>query len=138
MRTFPLLFKTGLIILLLIPFSLFSQNQQGTQQKNDTTTYDFSGKIISKTGNNIIVQQTDSNKLPGANTEGTLSKYFEKVFFGMNTKGWLDVGAMKIVSVENNIVTMLLLQEASVITVNGQKEDHFQPGFIVKFSWKEY
>lgn len=84
------------------------------------------------------MQQTDSSRLPGKNIEGTLSKYFEKIIFDVNTKGWLDVGKMKIKAVENKIITMELLEETSVITINGQKEDHFQPGFVVKFNWEEF
>jgi hypothetical protein len=59
------------------------------------------------------------------------------MIFGAKTTGWLDVGEMKIQSVENNIVTMVLLEEKSIITINGQKEDHFKPGFTVKFGWNE-
>ena len=129
-------YRLTLLILFLFPLSLFSQNQNTTQQ-NNSTPYEFSGTIISKTGNIVKVQQTDTIRLPGKNIEGTLSKYFEKIIFGVNTKGWLDVGKMKIKSVENNIITMELLEETSIITINGQKEDHFKPGFVVKFSWKE-
>jgi hypothetical protein len=137
MKLISNIYKTALLVLFLFPLSLFSQNQNTTQQ-NNSKAYEFTGTIISKNGNIIKVQQTDTLRLPGKNIEGTLSKYFEKIFFGAKTTGWLDVGKMKIKSVENNIVTMELLEETSIITINGQKEDHFQPGFIVKFSWQEF
>jgi hypothetical protein len=136
MKTFSILYKTGFLFFFIIPLSLFSQNQN-TSQKNDSIQFEFTGTIVSKAGNIIKVQQTDTSKLPGINTQGTFSKYFEKTIFGANTKGWLETGNMVIKSIEKNIITMELLEEKSIITINGQKEDHFKPGFIVKFSWKE-
>lgn len=137
MKPISNIYKAGLLVLFLFPLFLFSQNQNTTQQ-NNATAYEFAGTIISKNGSIVKVKQTDSARLPGKNIEGILSKYFEKIIFGVNTTGWLDVGKIKIKSVENNIVTMELLEETSVITINGQKEDHFQPGFVVKFSWQEF
>lgn len=136
MKTTSLFYKIGIIVLFIIPSYLYSQNQNA-QQQNDSVHYEFAGTIISKAGNLIKVQQTDNSMLPGKDTKGTLSKYFEKVIFGAKTSGWLDVGEMKIQTVENNIVTMILLNEKSIITINGQKEDHFKPGFTVKFEWNE-
>jgi hypothetical protein len=136
MKTDISFYKLGLMILFILPTYLFSQNQNNSQQ-NDSVHYEFSGTIISRTGNIVKVQQTDNGMLPGKGEKGTLSKYFEKIIFGAKTTGWLDVGEMKIQSVENNIVTMILLEEKSIITINGQKEDHFKPGFTVKFGWNE-
>jgi len=136
MKTAFSFYKTCLLILFMVPAYVFSQNQNSSQL-TDSVHYEFSGTIISRAGNIVKVKQTDNSMLPGKDIKGILSKYFEKIIFGAKTTGWLDVGEMKIQSVENNIVTMVLLEEKSIITINGQKEDHFKPGFTVKFGWDE-
>ena len=123
----------AVLIIFLFNFS-FSQSNTGTK---DSTSYEFQGRILSRNADIITVQQTDTVRLPVKNTLGTLSKYFEKVLFGANVTGWLDVGKMKVTATNKSVVTMKLLAEISMITVDGKQEDHFQPGFVVKFFWKE-
>jgi len=122
------------VILLGITDKALSQSNTAIA---DSVRYEFKGVILSKDDAIIKVQQTDSAQLPARNTEGTLTKHFDKILFGANITGWLDVGKMKVVSIDGNVITFKLLEEISVIVVDGQKEDHFQPGFVVKFIWKE-
>jgi hypothetical protein len=122
------------IILFLLSATAFSQ---ANTTPIDSVHYEFQGKILSKNGDIVKVQQTDTSRLPAKNTLGILSKYFEKVLFGANVTGWLDVGKMKIIAIDKGIITMKLLEEKSMITIDGKQEDHFQPGFMVKFIWKE-
>jgi hypothetical protein len=124
---------TAVLLIFLCGFS-FSQSNSTTK---DSTSYEFQGKILSKNNDIVRVQQTDTGRLPIKNTIGILSKYFEKVLFGANVTGWLDVGKMNVLKTDKGIVTMRLLEEKSMITIDGKQEDHFQPGFIVKFIWKE-
>jgi hypothetical protein len=127
---------SAVFTVLLIFLFQFSFSQANTNSK-DSTSYEFQGKILSKNADIVTVQQTDSSRLPVKNIIGMLSKYFEKVLFGANITGWLDVGKMKVTATNKGIVTMKLLEEKSMITIDGKQEDHFQPGFVVKFIWKE-
>ena len=130
-----MIISTATTALLIFLFQ-FSFSQSNTITK-DSTSFEFQGKILSKNSDIIIVQRTDTARLPVNNTIGILSKYFEKVLFGANVTGWLDVGKMNVIKVDKSIVTMKLLEEKSMITIDGKPEDHFQPGFVVKFSWEE-
>ncbi len=127
---------TATIAVLLIFFINFSFAQSNAVIK-DSTSFEFQGKILSKNNDIVTVQQTDTARLPVKNTLGILSKYFEKVLFGANVTGWLDVGKMNVLKTDKGIVTMRLLEEKSMITIDGKQEDHFQPGFVVKFIWEE-
>jgi hypothetical protein len=124
---------TAVLLIFIFNFS-FSQSNTGTK---DSTSYEFQGKILSKNNDIVSVQQTDTGRLPIKNTIGILSKYFEKVLFGANVTGWLDVGKMNVLKTDKGIVTMRLIEEKSMITIDGKQEDHFQPGFVVKFIWEE-
>ena len=118
------------IVSLLISFNSYSQSN--TITIGDSVKYEVQGMLISKNNDIIAIQLSDTEHTPKVNTEGTLSKYFDKLLFG-----WLIVGNMKVISVNKEIITLKILEEKSPITLSGKKQDYFEPGFSVKFTWTE-
>jgi len=104
----------------------------------DTITRELFGTIVNKKGAKIkILLDTPDQRLPQVNTVGELMKKFEKELLGALMTGWLTIGEVKFDGKENMAAGFTLIEEKSVITVDGVKEDHFTAGQKVKFTWKE-
>jgi tetratricopeptide (TPR) repeat protein len=128
--------KIALVFLyfLWLNFVLTAQNSIS----GDTISREIFGSIISKSGSKVKIKMDEvTQKLPKTNTIGELSKYFEKELLGALINGWLTIGEVKVTGIENSILTITIIKEKSVITIDGVKEDHFIAGQKVKFSWKE-
>ncbi len=104
----------------------------------DSITHELFGTISAKKGAKIKIALDEVNqKLPQVNTAGDLMKKFEKELLGTLMTGWLTIGKVRFDGKENMTAGFTLIEEKSVITVDGVKEDHFIAGQKVKFSWKE-
>jgi len=120
--------------LMVVNFVLVAQNDI----TGDSITRELFGTIASKKGAKIkIVLDEPNQKLPQVNTVGDLMKKFEKELLGSVMTGWLTIGEVRFDGKENMVAGFTLIEEKSVITVDGVKEDHFTGGQKVKFSWKE-
>lgn len=120
--------------LLVVNIVLVAQNNI----TGDTVTRELFGTIANKKGAKIkIVLDNTEQKLPQINTVGELMKKFEKEILGAKMSGWLTIGEVKFDGKENMTAGFTLIEEKSVITIDGVKEDHFTGGQKVKFSWKE-
>jgi hypothetical protein len=137
MKIIMLFIQAGIILLLQIYSNIAASQTAGEAVRTDTVQYELAGTIISKAGKIVKVRQSDTTKAPAVHTIGLFSKYFEKQFMGSVITGWLETGKMKVISFAKGVLTLELLEERSEITVNGKKEDHFKPGFKVKFAWSE-
>ena len=125
----------SIIILLSFSFPSMIKAQTNTTQTSEKLEYMFDGTILSKKGQTITLTISNQRALPVAGQSGILAKYFEENILGMKTTGWLDIGEMKVVSVNIGTVVLSLEKELSVVTKNGEKVDHFKPGTLVHFTW---
>ncbi len=106
--------------------------------KSDSISHEILGSIVSKNGSKIKVKLDKGYPLmPKVNTLGELMKSFEKEMFGAKVNGWLTIGIVKFISKENLVFAFTLIEEKSIITIDGVKENHFVTGQQVKFNWKE-
>ena len=65
-----------------------------------------------------------------------LVNIFESQIFGFETSGWMSIATAKVLSENNDYVTIKVIEELSEITVNGKKKNHFQKGNQVKIKWR--
>lgn len=106
--------------------------------KSDSISHEIFGSILSKNGSKIKVKLDQVySRIPKVNTSGELMKSFEKEVLGAKVSGWLVLGNVKFISKENLVTTFTLIEEKSIITIDGVKENHFIPWQKVKFCWKE-
>jgi hypothetical protein len=129
----------GMLVILLF-FIVSSGNAQDQKQSGNDNTQSISktveGTLISKNGLIVKFQpKAETNVLPVKDSLGILSKYFETTIGKFNTTGWMDIGKMKVVSADRNMLTLKLIEELSIITKNGEKVNHFKPGTVVRFTW---
>jgi len=103
----------------------------------DTITEEMQGLILSKKGDEINVLMNDSaTKIPALHMVGELSKSFEKEILGTTVTGWLTIGIVKVVGIKERIIRLAVLEEKSIITIDGVKQDQFTPGQTIKLTWK--
>ena len=65
-----------------------------------------------------------------------VTKYFETTIFGFSTTGWMNIASAKVISEDNDYVTIKVIEEKSEIKVNGKKKNHFEKGNQVKIEWR--
>ena len=120
-------------------FSVSAQNLNQTKSQNpeDSIEYTINGVISSIVGKTVVVKIVNQRTIPVIGQVGILQKYFEEVVLGMKTTGWLDIGKMQISAVKTDIVSMIIIDEHSVVIKDGQKINNFKVGKTVNFNWKK-
>ncbi|MFH0893239.1 MAG: hypothetical protein V2A54_02285 [Bacteroidota bacterium] len=130
---------TGMLVILMLCIVGNAKAQDDKQSGNDNSqsfSKTVEGTLISKNGLIVKFQpKAETNLLPVKDSLGILSKYFETTIGKFNTTGWMDIGKMKVISADKNMLTLKLIEELSIITKNGEKVNHFKPGTVVRFTW---
>ena len=102
--------------------------------EQDTAKKMLEGVIENRSGTKVIVQMKAGGELDAGIT-GLMHKHFEEKWLGKNITGWMDIGKMEVVKVENSRVEFKILEEHSTGTINGEPIRHFKKGKKVKFEW---
>lgn len=126
--------KPFLLLLFLALFSL-------AHGQCDSTEHVIEGVLITPSVKKVNIQLqgnslTENAKMPAIGQTGELSKYFETNLFGFNSSGWLVIGYVEITKIQNDIVSVKVIEQKSEMTINGSKKNHFEKGNKVKFLWK--
>ena len=107
----------------------------GKASAQDSTAHVLPGEIRSAKGNTILVTFSgDDVPMPGQHAE--MSKHIEKSSGTFSFTAWLTVADVVVHKVEGSKLTCKVLEEHSVVTVNGEKKNHFTSGSEVKLEWK--
>ena len=94
----------------------------------------YEGTILSRKGDTLTLTTT-GGEAPPVGATGTLSKHIVKQMFGAEVVMWLTVADVKVSAVGKTTVTLTLVEETSVITVDGQKVDHFTKDSKTRLEW---
>lgn len=94
----------------------------------------YEGTILSRKGDSITLTTT-GGEAPPVGATGALSKHIVKQMFGAEVVMWLTVADVKVSAVGKTTVTLTLVEETSVITVDGQKVDHFTKDSKTRLEW---
>lgn len=96
---------------------------------------EFTGTVVTKAGDTVIIRLENA---PGLNAGASVSiyKFFTKNILGMNTSGWLHAAEAKLISLTGSIVTVIITEEKSRMTVNNKKVEHLAAGAKVKLALK--
>ena len=127
------------LLFVFFSFSVSAQNLNQTKSQNpeDSIEYTINGVISSIVGKTVVVKIVNQRTIPVIGQVGILQKYFEEVVLGMKTTGSLDIGKMQISAVKTDIVSMIIIDEHSVVIKDGQKINNFKVGKTVNFNWKK-
>lgn len=82
----------------------------------------------------LVRLQLESAEAPAPGTAVTVSAFFRKNIFGMDTTGWLVAARARVTAAQGDSVTLAVLEEKSAMTVNGKKVDHLTVGTRVKLT----
>lgn len=94
----------------------------------------YEGTIATRKGDTITLTTT-GGEAPPVGATGALSKHIVKQMFGAEVVMWLTVADVKVSAVSKTTVTLTLVEETSVITVDGQKVDHFTKDSKTRLEW---
>ena len=94
----------------------------------------YEGTILSRKGDSITLTTT-GGEAPAVGATGSLSKHIVKQMFGPEVVMWLTVADVKVSAVGKTTVTLTIVEETSVITVDGQKVDHFTKDSKTRLEW---
>lgn len=95
----------------------------------------WEGVMKGRKGNILEILPRNVASLPQAGTECEMSKQFEQKLGNMTMNGWLGVAKVKILTADDKLIRVELLEEKSEILVNGEKVNHFLPGKVMKLDW---
>ena len=94
----------------------------------------FEGTILSRSGTELTLSTT-GGEVPPVGATGELSKHIVKQMFGAEVVMWLTIAQVKVTAVGKTTVTISIVEETSVVTVDGKKVDHFTKDSKVQLSW---
>lgn len=92
------------------------------------------GTFINSSNKSPQANIDSDSDLPKVGDKGELSKSFQNTFGKSTFSGWLTIAEAEVVSVKGKTVTFKVLEEKSVVTINGQKKNHFEKGLSIKFT----
>ncbi|MBX3187546.1 MAG: sel1 repeat family protein [Labilithrix sp.] len=101
------------------------------------------GKLLSATGGTVKVKVSSKEPLTqGADVD--FQRHFESKpgqrnalgvlgsIFGGTVTGWVGIAKARVSKIDGDVVTLTVVEERSVIKVNGKKVNHFTPGAKVR------
>jgi len=91
------------------------------------------GTIASVSGDRVVLKASDN--FPPVGSTGKLWKQTSKKLGASEIEFWLDIARVKILESGAGAVTLQVLEEKSVLTVNGRKQSHFTEGAKTKLEW---
>lgn len=92
---------------------------------------EFFGTVTARTGATVRLR-LETHPGPPAGTVVDLSAFFRKAIMGMQTTGWLLAAKARVHHTAGDAMTLVIVEEKSVMTVNGKKVDHLPAGTRVK------
>jgi hypothetical protein len=91
------------------------------------------GTIVSVSGDRVVLRASDN--FPPVGSTGKLWKQTSKKLGASEIEFWLDIARVKILESGEGAVTLQVLEEKSVLSVNGRKQSHFTEGAKTKLEW---
>ena len=91
------------------------------------------GTLTSVSDDTVV--QTGSGELPPVGTTRNLSKQVTRQLGTASFETWLKVARVEVIETSRSTVTLRVLEETSVVHVNGRKIDHFTEGATTRLVW---
>lgn len=89
------------------------------------------GYLLTNSIKNPKMKITSYGVRPKVGQKGTLQKYFQRTIMS----GWLSKGTIQVTAIKGNTLSFKVLEESGIITINGQKVNHFTKNTKVKLFW---
>lgn len=107
------------------------------EAQTDSTSYAAKG-ILKEVMLPVLRIRLDAGVTPPTvGQKGELQKFIKSEKPGFSFTSWLVIAWAQVTQVEGNLVVLKVLEERSVMTINGEKKNHFTPESEVKFTWKK-
>lgn len=114
-------------VLLLLVFFLTSESISAQEVKCGDALSAFEGILATASSKTPIINK-DRGSIPEVGQKGELLVRFESEFFGSVVTGTMVIAKAEIQAVTGNKITLKVLEELSIMTVNGKKKNHFRKG----------
>ena len=91
------------------------------------------GKLASASGDRIVLNASDN--FPPVGATGRLWKQATKLLGTSEIEFWIDIARVTVLESGDGQVTLQVLEERTVLFVNGRKQSQFTPGATTKLEW---